>query len=103
MILAAAALALTAPICTAENAVPATIEAITVDGERWLDRCVAVSGITNGRQLYTGVTELYRALRSDDEGRADLAYRRHRIGLDSRRLRENPRVRDPGWSSPRSN
>lgn len=75
------------PVCTSRQAQATTIEAITAAPERWLDRCVTVSGIADGLRLYSGVEGVYRSRRFGADGNFVPENLRHRIGIDSQNIR----------------
>lgn len=81
------------PPCTARNSTATTIEAITSDPERWLDRCVRLSGIAGGLVLHSSRESMYRTSRYGEDGNRIPANLRSRIGLDSRELRVHPLLR----------
>jgi hypothetical protein len=93
MFVALAALALSQPSCTPEQAVAATIEAITATPDQWLDRCVTLSGIADGIVLHAGLEQMYRTSRFAENGNFDPANLRHQIGIDRQELRGHPQLR----------
>lgn len=76
------------PPCTAREAIRTTVVEIGRRPERFLDRCVTVTGAYSGIRMYSGRDGLYLAHRFGRDGnvaRADLA---HRIGIDNQEMRE---------------
>lgn len=89
MILLTAALALAAPPtaepCTARTAVRTNVTAIGENLDRYLGRCVTVSGPATSVALFSDVDGLYRAQRLTVDGNPDPGEaRRHRLGLYSK-------------------
>jgi hypothetical protein len=101
MVMLAAALAFLQPQtsaaalspCTPEHAEATTVEAITTAPQRWLDRCVTISGISGGIELFSSVEGMYRTGRFAADGNFDPADLRHRIGIDRQELRGNAGLR----------
>lgn len=88
MIFLTAALALVTPHankpCTVETAVRTTVTAIGENLDRYLDRCVTVSGPASSIALFSSVEGVYRAQRRAIDGRGDPKEgRQHRLGLYS--------------------
>lgn len=97
--LAAIALAATASgaQCTPDNSIRTTVTAIGEDLDRYLGRCVTVSGPASSNAIFSGVEGLYRSQRLRADGTADpRELRRHRLGLYS----ENDAIRSRRSSLP---
>lgn len=82
MLFLASMLATMAPHCTPELATRTTIETLTSNLAIWVDRCVTVSALVSGRELYSGREEMYRSARRTSDGGHDPALERDRIGAD---------------------
>jgi hypothetical protein len=65
------AAAAAAPACDAERATPVTVSQMARAPERWLGRCVRVSGIVSGNIFYDDVEGVYRAEATDADTRAN--------------------------------
>jgi len=76
------------PPCTVEESTPATVIEIANDPERFLDRCVTVTGAVAGIGMYSGREGMYLAHRYDREGRRSEQARLHRIGIDRQDIRD---------------
>jgi hypothetical protein len=86
MFAAIATLLLQPGACTVETAATTTVEAVAVDPERWIDRCITVAGAASWHMLYADVASIYRTGRLPN-GNAG-ASQRFRIGLDDRHVSE---------------
>ena len=90
------------PQCTAENAVVTTIADIQREPDRYLDRCVNVTGLFSGIRLYSSREGIYLVNRFGPDGNSTVANLRHRIGADNQEMR-NLRLQQPvpatviGW------
>jgi hypothetical protein len=68
------------------------IETINAAPEKWLDRCVTVTGIADGIVLHAGLKEMYRA-RYGADGNPRPTDLRSRIGIDRQELRGHPQLK----------
>ncbi|HWT13046.1 MAG TPA: hypothetical protein VN231_09870 [Allosphingosinicella sp.] len=74
--------------CSRDGAISATVAEIARDPDRFLDRCVTVTGALAGIRMYSGREGLYLAHRVGRNGNPVAANLAHRIGIDSQDLRE---------------
>lgn len=73
------------PACTARDATRTSVAAIGDNPERFIGRCVTVSGLASGVAIFSGVEGFYRTNRYGVSGNSDPGdLRRHRIGLYAR-------------------
>ena len=76
------------PPCTIETSTPASVVEIAGDPDRFLDRCVTVSGAVAGISIYSGREGMYLAHRFGSDGNYSEEGRRHRIGIDRQDIRD---------------
>lgn len=81
------------PVCTLRNSAATTVETIAANPERWLDRCVRLSGIAGALDLHSSLDSLYRSTRFGEDGNYVPANLKRRIGIDSVELRAHPLLR----------
>ncbi len=75
------------PPCTARHAIRTDVVAIASAPERFLDRCVTVTGALADITMYSGREGLYLASRFGPDGNRTAASPRHRIGIDKQEIR----------------
>ncbi len=80
--------------CTRRTARRATVVQIARQPERFLDRCVTVTGAFAGITLYSGREGMYLVGRYGRDGNRVAANQVHRIGIDNQQMR-NLRMRYP--------
>ena len=76
------------PPCTAAEAVRTSVVEIGSHPDRFLDRCVTVSGAFAGVSMYSGREGLYLVQRFGRDGNVPGANLVHRIGIDNQGLRD---------------
>jgi hypothetical protein len=75
------------PPCTARGAIRTDVVAIARAPERFLDRCVTVTGALAGIRMYSGREGLYLTSRFGPDGNPTAADLQHRIGIDKQEIR----------------
>ena len=76
------------PPCTAGEAVRTSVAEIGAHPERFLDRCVTVTGAYAGITMFSGRDGLYLVNRYGRDGNHLAAHLVHRIGIDNQDLRD---------------
>jgi hypothetical protein len=85
------------PQCTAANSVQTTIAEIQSHANRFINRCVQVSGLIAGRTIYSGRDGIYLVSRSRAANNQARASFEHRLGIDSQQLGLPPG--QPSWAT----
>jgi hypothetical protein len=80
--------------CSAREAIRTSVVEIGRHPERFVDRCVTVTGAYAGIRMYSGREGLYLAHRFGRDGNVAQANLAHRIGIDNQDMR-NLRMRFP--------
>jgi hypothetical protein len=75
------------PACTAAESIETSVTEIAGDPDRFLDRCVTVTGAMAGISLYSGREGMYLSHRFGPDGNYVPEARVHRIGIDRQDLR----------------
>ena len=85
------------PQCSAANSVQTTIAEIQRDANRFMNRCVQVSGLISGRTIYSGRDGIYLVSRSRSANNQARANFEHRLGIDSQQL--GLPLGQPSWAT----
>lgn len=88
LLLAAQPAAETPVPCIQAASVMATVEEIAGDPDRYLDRCVTVTGAVAGILMFSGREGMYLAHRFGSDGGTSSEGRVHRIGIDRQDIRD---------------
>lgn len=87
LLFAAQPVAVASEPCTEDEAIPTTVVEIATDPDRFLDRCVTVTGAVAGVSMYSGREGMYLAFRYGTDGNYSAESRLHRIGIDRQDIR----------------